>query len=417
MESPDRGIQLSINKELIKKGFADEAEETYLSRQNHEQREMEAISNSVVSPSRKLLQDERPTFQDRQSDWFSVSLGNNRPASSKGRRTVKLNGPHNPYEMMFNSLTNVGRLRSVKTDPDSVNSVAIDNEPQDRYDRLMVSGFVGLNPAGSTMMARDTTIMPAISGLPSIISLLFCPVAELRRDRENKRYIGSICGLGVDRDQRHSLFPEHDMEITFDVEIDNKDITETQEKTFLVKIKKTNNDYVQFQINGVRSAINLAIGNEEKVSAWGPDAIYKIQEAARKKLLEVVYKKRERVDPVNYSNPYSWNQVDPDDLIETSLEGTPADAPHLLNLHKAQMLEEEVYVDKASPEYLKEHAQWLKRLQKSDFTKREPITCEICEMTWHTPQLLAIHIETRRHQEKVAALYQKKITEQYSQVL
>lgn len=32
MESPDRGIQLSINKELIKKGFADEAEETYLSR-------------------------------------------------------------------------------------------------------------------------------------------------------------------------------------------------------------------------------------------------------------------------------------------------------------------------------------------------------------------------------------------------
>ncbi|VDI64301.1 ATP-dependent RNA helicase TDRD9 [Mytilus galloprovincialis] len=187
MESPDRGIQLSINKELIKKGFADEAEETYLSRQNHEQREMEAISNSVVSPSR-LLQEEKPTFKDRQSDWFSVSLGNNRPASSKGRRTVKqkLNGPHNPYEMMFNSLTNVGRLRSVKTDPDSVNSVAIDNEPQDRYDRLMVSG----------------------------------------RDRENKRYIGSICGLGVDRDQRHSLFPEHDMEITFDVEIDNKDISQ-----------------------------------------------------------------------------------------------------------------------------------------------------------------------------------------------
>ncbi|CAC5402912.1 TDRD9 [Mytilus coruscus] len=369
MESPDRGIQVSINKELINKGYADEAEETYLSRQNHEQREMEA--NAV----------------DRQSDWFQLSLGSNRPASSKGRRTVKqkLNGPHNPYEMMFNSLTNVGRLRSVKTDPDSVNSVAIDNEPQDRYDRLMVSGFVGLNPAGSTMMARDTTIMPAISGLPSIISLLFCPVAELRRDRENKRYIGAICGLGVDRDQRHSLFPDHDMEITFDVEIDNKDIS---------------------QINGVRSAINLAIGNEEKVSAWGPDAIYKIQEAARKKLLEVVYKRREHVDPVNYNKPYSWNQVDPDDLIETSLEGTPADAPHLLNLHKAQMLEEEVYVDKASPEYLKEHAEWLKKASK-DYTKREPITCEICEMTWHTPQLLAIHIETRRHQEKVAALHQK----------
>lgn len=53
-----------------------------------------------------------------------------------------------------------------------------------------------------------------------------------RRDRENKRYIGSICGLGVDRDQRHSLFPEHDMEITFDVEIDNKDISQVIVKNF-----------------------------------------------------------------------------------------------------------------------------------------------------------------------------------------
>jgi ATP-dependent RNA helicase TDRD9 len=68
----------------------------------------------------------------------------------------------------------------VKIDPDSVNSVAIDDEPHYHHDRLMIAGFVGLNPVGSTMVARDTTILPSIAGLPSLVSLLFCPVAELR---------------------------------------------------------------------------------------------------------------------------------------------------------------------------------------------------------------------------------------------
>ena len=71
-------------------------------------------------------------------------------------------------------------FRSLRVDPNSVNCVAVDDEPQDPHDRLMVAGFVGLNPTGSSMMARDTTVMPLIPGLPAILSLLFCPVAEFR---------------------------------------------------------------------------------------------------------------------------------------------------------------------------------------------------------------------------------------------
>lgn len=385
MEYPDRGRQVSINKELINREFADIAEENYLSKQNHEQREMQA--NIVTSPTRSLVQDDRPTFQDRsnQNDWFAVTLGSSRPKSSQGRRTQRLNGPHNPYEMIFNSLTSVGRLRSVKIDPDSVNCVAIDDEPQDRHERLMIAGFVGLNPGCSTMVARDTTILPSILGLPSIVSLLFCPVAELRTDKEKTRYIGAICGLGADKDTGIAAFPDHDMEVTFDVKITYEDIC---------------------KINGVRTAINLAIGNEEKVSAWGPDAIYKIQETARKKLLEVVLTRRDYMEPVNFTFPYQWNKVDPEDLIDTSLEGTPADSPALLNLHKAVFLSEfEELEDKTTKEYLRKHALWLKEVSK-DFTKRDPVTCEICKTTWRTPQLLAVHLETGRHQKKVQDLFE-----------
>jgi len=39
------------------------------------------------------------------------------------------------------------------------------------------------------------------------------------------------------------------------------------------------------QINGVRIAINIAVGSENSVADWGPDAVIKIQTAARDKLL------------------------------------------------------------------------------------------------------------------------------------
>jgi hypothetical protein len=54
--------------------------------QNHEKREAEAYS--VVSPRQQ--QQNQPTFQDRQTDWFSIQMNNNRPKSSQGRRTEKV---------------------------------------------------------------------------------------------------------------------------------------------------------------------------------------------------------------------------------------------------------------------------------------------------------------------------------------
>jgi len=70
--------------------------------------------------------------------------------------------------------------RTTKVEQESVNSVAVDDAPHDHHQRMMMAGFVGLNPSGSSVVARDTTIMPLIPGLPAIITLLFTPVAEFR---------------------------------------------------------------------------------------------------------------------------------------------------------------------------------------------------------------------------------------------
>ena len=88
----------------------------------------------------------------------------------------------------------------MRVERDSVNSVTIDNEPQDKHERIMIASHVGLNPSGNTMVLRcvcmnyaiiyfttmittanrDTTLMPNIHGLSSLICLLFVPTVEMR---------------------------------------------------------------------------------------------------------------------------------------------------------------------------------------------------------------------------------------------
>ena len=70
--------------------------------------------------------------------------------------------------------------RTVRVDPESVNSAAVDPTPQNKYMRLMVAAFASSNADGRTIMARDTTIMPQIPGLHSILCLLFAPLVEMR---------------------------------------------------------------------------------------------------------------------------------------------------------------------------------------------------------------------------------------------
>ena len=70
--------------------------------------------------------------------------------------------------------------RTARVERDSINSVALDDKPEDPHQRLLVAAVVTLNPSGSTLLARETTIMPAIPGFPALMSLLFCPSMEMR---------------------------------------------------------------------------------------------------------------------------------------------------------------------------------------------------------------------------------------------
>ena len=75
-------------------------------------------------------------------------------------------------------------------------------------------------------------ILIPLLGLPFLCGLLFCHRAEMRVSKDGCEYSGALLGLGPnpqanpysDGGGMPSLFPDEDIELCFDVPIDNDDL-------------------------------------------------------------------------------------------------------------------------------------------------------------------------------------------------
>ena len=103
-------------------------------------------------------------------------------------------------------------LRSACITKNSINSAALNPNPQNKHMRMLVAGSVAVSSSGTTqikatsdsiqnwalpfsvwvcvclfagyrILLSDTTLMPDIPGLPALVTMLFTPVMELRSVR------------------------------------------------------------------------------------------------------------------------------------------------------------------------------------------------------------------------------------------
>ena len=192
--------------------------------------------------------------------------------------------------MNFFALPNAGHSRKVRIERDSINFAAIDDDPINEASRLMIASDISLNASGNGMVLRKTCFMPKYPGLMGICCLLFAPTCEMRLDDNEMFYTGAICGLGYDDERKIPIYTDNDIECVFDARLNMRDLG---------------------MINSVRMAINMVIGDAEEAETWSSEErkLRKLQQAACNKLLDLIQRNRELVEPIYFKKPGKWNQV------------------------------------------------------------------------------------------------------------
>ncbi|XP_029981814.1 ATP-dependent RNA helicase TDRD9 [Sphaeramia orbicularis] len=279
---------------LVREGHAVKVEESYDSKQSHDilmslYKDMETgkcVPNVVSSFWRERKKEEKEHI-DNLLDHFSKS----RQSFSKTK--VQLHGPSSPYKANFHSISHKTYYKAVIIDKNSINSLAVIENPHYKFQRMLVAGNVSVSSKGTHLLLRDTTLMPDIPGLPALTTMLFTPVMELRTNEERTCYTGALCGLGWNSQTQEGILPEHDIELAFDVKFDVEDITE---------------------MNALRQAINrLVCEGPNGTLHLGLDKLVHLQDDCRERLTRLYSKQlqREVVPPEYYKLPEKWNQVDP----------------------------------------------------------------------------------------------------------
>lgn len=158
----------------------------------------------------------------RKKDMECEVTNEDDPTSLFKSTYTQLRGPLSPITLCFQGLSAKSSRMPVFIERDSINSVSVDADYLDKRYQLMIASSVTISSQGK-LKARDTTLMPKIHGLPTIISLLFAPYYEFRTNPELCCLSGALFGLGCD-DKGEPIDPENDIEIDFDCLITKRDV-------------------------------------------------------------------------------------------------------------------------------------------------------------------------------------------------
>lgn len=258
---------VNLNEVLIKFGFAELAEESYASQKNHNER-----------IEKQNVQTTRPQENSVESSYIKYLCHLNStqvalPPRHIRTKEIRLQGPFSPLEIPIYSMTEACRMRSVKIDPLSVNSVVLDNDPHQKSERYLVAASVGDAVKMNELSVRDTTLMPNIRGFGAMMALIFCHTMEIKRNDEKTKYVALRTGLGFVEDR--PIFEEHDIIFNLDTEISLDDIQEVSRDYPALTFFVTDDFQFSFflQINKIRYCLNallhISSGQEQRPKSQG----------------------------------------------------------------------------------------------------------------------------------------------------
>ncbi|KAJ8674355.1 hypothetical protein QAD02_005617 [Eretmocerus hayati] len=357
---------LILNDHLVEQGLADPAEENYLSKRNNQLRENPLECEVEQRKYLEFLQYSKNYLIDSYPDP---------PPLEECRSEMVLRGPCSPLEISLSSLASTASTKKVNIDMTSVNSILLDTNPDDPYERMLVSAVVSQSPSGRHLTLRNTTLMPNIPGLAALLCLMFSPKIELRASPNGSHYIGALCGLGFDKNYYAPLLPEHDMEVIFDTEITVDDLQ---------------------NINRLRHYMNMGIlVKTSEIEDTNHDVLVcqrKVHDFLRK-LLDRVPKYQK---PQKVLNFVKWNLYDDSLFLKPTKAVIKEDS--IYPLHFALQLQKR---DEELEEMI-DHLEELRVQAVSDprLTENVSFYCKLCDEEVYGRESLRAHLFMNAHRER-----------------
>ena len=222
-------VEEDIVKELCERKLADPAVESLTSQEDHKKR---LLFNQGSEGMKSYLNDQYlQHFIRKKEVKVKEEVG-------KQKESLELGGPYSPLEHKVQVQYRGGQFTGANIDPESINCVILNRNLAETYQKWLVAAHVGLTGSGEALGLRNTFWLTCKPGLGALLTMVFAPVVELRLmegDQLHRRKItGFIAGMGpkvhwnktkVSRaEATEAFYPEHDMEIRLDLNVDIEDI-------------------------------------------------------------------------------------------------------------------------------------------------------------------------------------------------
>uniref|UniRef100_A0A182M8T6 Probable ATP-dependent RNA helicase spindle-E n=1 Tax=Anopheles culicifacies TaxID=139723 RepID=A0A182M8T6_9DIPT len=375
--SPDDDVKESINKQLIVCHHAQESEESYVSKMDHEKRlrvqgdmELDPLYAKQIrndhSEQQRYLEDDDPAKLKLPRDMLKVRL--------------MLRGPYSPLEIKCSSTMFSGYRKRVNIENCSLNSVLLDSHPQNPHSKLLVAGCVN-ETASNSLVARLTTMMPNIPGLPVLMALIFAPTCMLKKDPDETRIVGLLAGLGLDPRTGASIYPEHDMSLAVDIGIDEEDIGD---------------------INALRYTMDsiLHSGHNEQTQLFGEYSIESLMGKVKEYIMKILQRERSVQDNRSMAHDFSWNTRDKHGI---SSKKKPRDTSIDIYSKAIFPLYDKLNLRPLPAirmEYLRKHCAELHLITESRVSlPKGGVMCQLCNVNLESEHALRIHFCSKLHRE------------------
>lgn len=360
--------KVNWNEKLITEKFAQDCEESYLSKADHEYR----YSRRIEMLKEIWPEDEfAGKLQKAKVNRFIEA-----PPLNCCKKEIKLHGPFSPLET---SLSGISRFKSsgVVIDQSSVNSVLLSDDILNFHEKFCVAAEVTYSKKSQHITVRDTNLMPNIPGLAVLLALIFCPTAELRRNKQNTRYVSILTGLGFDKKREQPYYGERDAMLPVDFELTVDDLD---------------------SINHLRYCMSRMLMLEPETDA--PNLVEREKETTLEKIREIflgiVNKTRPFMDVDAPHDAFDWNV----DQIETVFRSDPEGESSIFSFIGVPVLY------KMAPEMKKELQQHIMNLNQcaSNHLTLHKKLCRLCNFEWETTPELKLHLLSKKHIKRCASL-------------